>query len=108
LIDFESEFPAEASSRRGGFAGKRKRFSVEPIVAVLKQGEVGVPVTELIRTVGISGQTFYRWRKQDTGLEVDQVRQLKRLQEEKARLKRLVADRTLDKTMLQEGWSRKY
>ena len=76
---------------------KRKRFSVEQIVGVLKQAEVGVPVAELIRKVGISEQTFYRWKKQYTGLEVDQVRQLKQLQEENARLKWLVADLTLDK-----------
>jgi putative transposase len=87
---------------------KRKRFSVEQIVAVLKQAEVGVPVAELIRRVGISEQTFYRWKKQYTGLEVDQVRQLKQLQEENARLKRLVADLTLDKTMLQDVLSKKY
>ena len=87
---------------------KRKRFSVEQIVGVLKQAEVGVPVAELIRKVGISEQTYYRWKKQYTGLEVDQVRQLKQLQEENARLKRLVADLTLDKTMLQEVLSKKY
>jgi len=81
---------------------KRKRFSVEQIVAVLKQAEVGVPVTELIRKVGTSEQTFYRWKKQYTGLEVDQVRQLKQLQEENVRLKRLVADLRLDKGMLQD------
>jgi putative transposase len=86
---------------------KRKRFSVEQIVAVLKQAEVGVPVTELIRKVGISEQTFYRWKKQYTGLEVDQVRQLKQLQEENARLKRLVADLTLDKVMLQDVLGKK-
>lgn len=68
---------------------KRKRFSVEQIVAVLKQVELGIPVAELIRQVGISEQTFYRWKKQYTGLEVDQVRQLKQLQEENVRLKRL-------------------
>jgi len=85
---------------------KRKRFSVEQIVGVLKQAEVGVPVAELIRKVGISEQTFYRWKKEYTGLEVDQVRQLKQLQEENARLKRLVADLTLDKTMLQEVLSK--
>jgi putative transposase len=79
---------------------ERKRFSVEHIVVVLKQAEVGVPVAELIRKVGISEQTFYRWKRQYVGLEVDQVRQLKQLQEENARLKRLVADLTLDKVML--------
>jgi putative transposase len=81
---------------------------VEQIVGVLKQAEVGVPVAELIRRVGISEQTFYRWKKQYVGLEVDQVRQLKQLQEENGRLKRLVADLTLDKTMLQEVLSKKY
>jgi len=86
---------------------KRKRFSVEQIVGVLKQAEVGVAVAELIRKVGISEQTFYRWKKQYTGLEVDQVRQLKQLQEENVRLKRLVADLTLDKVMLQDVLGKK-
>jgi len=81
---------------------KRKRFSVEQIVAVPKQAEVGVPVAELIRQVGITEQTLYRWKKQYKGLETDQVRQFKQLQEENARLKRLVAELTLDKTMLQD------
>jgi putative transposase len=50
---------------------KQKRFNVEQIVAVLKQAEAGVPLAELIRRVGISEQTFYRWKKQYVGLEVD-------------------------------------
>jgi putative transposase len=91
----------------GGFAVKRKRFSVEQIVAVLKQAELGVPVAELIRQVGITEQTLYRWKKQYKGLETDQVRQLKQLQDENARLKRLVAELTLDKTMLQDVLSKK-
>ena len=86
---------------------KRKRFSVEQIVAVVKQAEMGVPVAELIRQVGVSEQTFYRWKKQYVGLEVDQVRQLKQLQEENVRLKRVVADLTLDKVMLQDVLSKK-
>src|SRR5664280_1114325 len=81
---------------------KRKRFSVEQIVGILKQAEVGVPVVELIRKAGISEQTFYRWKKQYVGLEVDQVRQMKQLQEENIRLKQLVAELSLDKTMLQD------
>jgi putative transposase len=56
---------------------KKKRFSVEQIVAVVKQAELGVPVAQVIRKVGISEQTFYRWKKQYIGLEVDQVRQMK-------------------------------
>ena len=86
---------------------KRKRFSVEQIVAVVKQAEMGISVPELIRQVGISEQTFYRWKKRYTGLEVDPVRQLKQLQEENVRLKRVVADLTLDKVMLQDLLSKK-
>jgi putative transposase len=55
---------------------KKKRFSVEQIVAVLKQAELGMPVAELIRQVGISDQTFYRWKKQYAGMQSDQVREL--------------------------------
>jgi putative transposase len=86
---------------------KQKRFTVEQIVAVLKQAEAGVPLAEVIRRVGIFEQTFYRWKKQYIGLEVDQVRQLKQLQEENSQLKRLVADLTLDKVMLQDVLSKK-
>jgi putative transposase len=87
---------------------KRKRFSVEQIVGILKQAEVGVPVAEVIRKAGIAEQTFYRWKKQYVGLEVDQVRQLKQLQEENTRLKQLVAELSLDKTMLQDVLAKKF
>jgi len=87
---------------------KQKRFNVEQIVAVLKQAEAGVPLVELLRRVGVSQQTFYRWKKQYVGLEVDQVRELKQLQEENTRLKQLVADLTLDKAMLQDVLSKKF
>jgi putative transposase len=78
------------------------------MVAILKQAEVGVPVADLIRQAGISEQTFYRWKKQYVGLEVDQVRQLRQVQEENVRLKRLVAELILDKTMLQDVQARKF
>ena len=81
---------------------KRKRFSVEQIVAVMKQAEAGVPVAELIRKVGISEQTFYRWKKQSVGMELDQARQMRQLQEENSRLKQRVAELSLDKMMLQD------
>jgi putative transposase len=81
---------------------KEKRFSVEQIAGVLKQVEVGVPVAELIRKVGISEQTFYRWKKQYVGLESDQVREMKQLQDENSRLKQLVAELSLDKTVLRD------
>jgi putative transposase len=87
---------------------KKKRFSVEQIVVVLKQAELGVPVVELIRKVGISEQTFYRWKKQYVGLESDQVREMKHLQDENSRLKQLVAELSLDKTMLQDVLRKKW
>ena len=55
---------------------KKKRLSVEQIVAVMKQAETGVPAAELIEKVGISEQTFYRWKKQYVGMELDQARQM--------------------------------
>jgi putative transposase len=76
---------------RGDFAMKKK-FSVEQIAGVLRQVEVEVPVAELIRKVGISEQTFYRWKKQYVGLDVDQVPQTKQLLEENTRLKQSVAE----------------
>jgi len=81
---------------------KKKRCSVEQIVAVLKQAELGMPVADLIRHVGISEQTFYRWKKQYAGLQSDQVRELKQLQDENGRLKKLVAELSLDKAILQD------
>ena len=86
----------------------KKKFSVEQIVSVLKQAEVGVPIAELIRKVGISEQTFYRWKSKYVGLEVDQVRQLKQPRDENTRLKQLVAELTLDKTMLQDVIRKKF
>jgi putative transposase len=87
---------------------KKKRFSAEQIVAILKQAELGIPVAELIRQVGVSEQTFYRGKKKYSGLEVDQVRELKQVREENVRLKRIVADLTLDKAMLQDVLSKKF
>ncbi len=87
---------------------KRKRFSVEQIVALSKQAELGLPVAELTRQVGISEQTFYRWKKQYAGLQSDQVRELKVLQDENARLKKLVAELSLDKAILQDINSKKW
>jgi putative transposase len=87
---------------------RRSRFSVEQIVAVLKQVELGMSIADVTRQVGISEQTFYRWKKQYAGLEADQVRELKQLQEENARLKKLVAELSLDKAMLQDINSKKW
>ena len=87
---------------------KRKRFSIEQIVAVLKQAELGLPVADLIRQVGISEQTFYRWKKTYAGLESDQVREFKQLSDENGRLKKLVAELSLDKAVLQDVLSKKF
>ncbi len=87
---------------------KRKRFSVEQIVVVLKQAELGLSVADLTRQVGISEQTFYRWKKQYGGLQSDQVREFKVLQDENARLKKLVAELSLDKAILQDIHSKKW
>ena len=87
---------------------RRSRFSVEQIVAVLKQAELGMPVLEVVRKLGISEQTFYRWKKQFGGLQSEQVRELKQLTEENARLKKLVAELSLDKSVLQDVLSKKF
>ena len=85
---------------------KRKKFSVEQIVSILKQANLGLPVADLIRQVGISEQTFYRWKRQYAGLESDQVREFKQLAEENGRLKKLVAELSLDKAVLQGCWGK--
>jgi len=80
---------------------KAKRCSVEQIVASLKQAERGMPVADVIRHLGMSEQTFYRWTKVYAGLQPDQAHELKQRQEKHAHLKRLVADLSLDKITLQ-------
>jgi putative transposase len=77
-------------------------------VAVLKQAELGLPVADLIRQAEISEQTFYHWNKQYTDLESGEVRELKQVVEENARLKRLVAELSLDKAVLQDVLSKKF
>jgi putative transposase len=81
---------------------KKKRFSVEQITAVLQQAEGGVSVGDVCRQVGISEQTYYRWKKVYGGMPPSEARELKQLREENGKLKRLVADLSLDKVMLQD------
>lgn len=87
---------------------KKSRFSVEQIVALLKQVDLGLSVSDATRQMGISEPTFYRWKKIYGGLESDQVRELKQLQDENTRLKRLVADLSLDKVILQDINAKKW
>ena len=77
---------------------KSKRYSVEQVVAALKQHELGTPVADIARRLGVAEQTFYRWKKQYGGLEPGEVRELKQL----------VADLSLDKVMLQDIASKKW
>lgn len=86
---------------------KKKRFTEEQIAFALRQAEGGTPVKEVIRKMGITEQTFYRWKKIYAGMGVAEVRSLKQLEDENKRLKQLVADLTLDKTMLQDVLSKK-
>jgi putative transposase len=86
---------------------KKTRFTDEQIAFALRQAETGTPVKEVIRKMGISEQTFYRWKKLYGGLGPSEVRRLKQLEEENRRLKQMVADLSLDKHMLQDVLSRK-
>ena len=79
---------------------KRKRYSVEQIVAAVNQHELGTPAADIARRLGIAEQTFYRWKKEYAGLEPGQARELRQLREENAKLKKIVADLSLDKAML--------
>jgi transposase-like protein len=85
----------------------RKRHRPEEIVAKLRQVEVltaqGTAMAEAIRQIGVTEVTFYRWRKEYGGLKMDQVRRIKDLEQENARLRKAVSDLTLDKLILQEA-----
>jgi putative transposase len=80
----------------------KKRFTEPQIVFALQQAEQGTLVTEVVRKMGISEATFYRWKKRYGGLGVSEIRRLKQLEEENQKLKQLVADLSLDKVMLQD------
>ncbi len=80
----------------------KKPFSEEQIVYALRQAEAGTPVIEVCRKLGVTEQTFYRWKRKFAGLGIAELRRLRQLEDENRRLKHLVADLTLDKHMLQE------
>ncbi len=86
---------------------KKSKFTEEQITYALKQAELGTPVAEVCRKMGISDATFYNWRTKYGGLSPSELRRLKQLEEENAMLKRLVADQSLDKAMLQDVLSKK-
>ena len=86
---------------------KKSNYTEEQIAFALKQAELGTPVDEVCRKLGISDATFYNWRKKFGGLGPSEVRRLKQLEEENSKLKRLVADLSLDKAMLQDVLAKK-
>ena len=87
---------------------KRKRYSDEQIAFALRQAESGTAVEEICRRMGVSEPTFYRWKKQFAGMGVPEIRRLKQLEDENSKLKKLVADLTLDRAMLQDVLKRKW
>jgi putative transposase len=82
--------------------GRRHGYREEQILATLRQAESGTTIAELCREVGISEQTFYVWKRKYAGLGLSELRELRQLREENTKLKRLVADLSLDRHMLQE------
>jgi putative transposase len=87
---------------------RKSRFTDEQIIGALQSLDSGVAAKDVARDLGVNAQTLYRWRKKFGGMDVNEARRLKQLEEENRRLKRLVADLTLDKQMLQDVNSRKW
>ena len=86
---------------------KKSRFSEQQIAFMLRQAEEGTPIAEVCRKAGISEATYYNWRKKYGGLMPSEMKRLKQLEEENAKLKKIVADLSLDKEMLQDVIRRK-
>lgn len=87
---------------------KRSRFSASQIIAALKQAECGAPVPDLCRQHGISSAAFYKWRSKFGGMDVSMMSQLKELQDENRRLKRMYADAQLSADLLKEALAKKW
>ena len=86
---------------------KKRRYTEEQIAFALRQAELGTSVGEVCRKMGIAEQTYYRWKKKYAGLGTSELRCLRQLEEENGKLKRLVADLSLDKAMLQDVLTKK-
>jgi putative transposase len=82
---------------------KKSRFTEEQIIHALRQAEAGTPAVEVCRTLGVSEQTFFRWKRQFAGMGIVELRRLHQVEEENRKLTQLVADLSLDKPMLQEA-----
>jgi putative transposase len=86
---------------------KKSKFTEAQIAFAMKQAETGTPVEELCRKLGVTSATFYNWRKKYGGLGITELRRLKQLEEENSKLKKIVADLSLDKQMLQDVLKKK-
>lgn len=86
---------------------KKSRFSEEQIAHALRQVESGATAVDVCRRLGVTEQTFYRWKRNYAGIGISELRRLKQLEHENSKLKRLVADLSLDKHMLQEVITKK-
>jgi putative transposase len=98
---------ASAVSHERSEPMKRSKFSEEQIVYAIRQAESGTPIGDLCRQLGVSDATFYAWKKKYAHLGVSELRRLRQVEEENSRLKRLVADLSLDKHMLSEALRKK-
>ena len=87
---------------------KRSRLTEEQIIAILREQETGVPVADLCRKHGLSSPTFYKWKAKYGGLDVSEARRLKALEDENAKLKRLLADAMLDNVALKDLLGKKW
>ena len=87
---------------------KRKRFSEEQIIGILKEHEAGIPVSDLCRKHGVSDASIYKWKARYGGLDVSEAKRLKQLEEENSKLKKLLAEAMLDNAMLKDIATKKF
>jgi putative transposase len=87
---------------------KRSRFTEEQIIGILREQEAGIPVADLCRKHGLSSPTFYKWKAKYGGMDVSEARRLKALEEENAKLKRMLADSMLDNVALKDLLGKKW
>ena len=106
-LENESKMAASAVLDERSGSMKRSKFSEEQIVYAIRQAESGTPIGDVCRQLGVSEATFYTWKKKYAHLGVSELRRLRQVEEENSRLKRLVADLSLDKHMLSEALRKK-